>query len=138
MKLKEKIGKVKAKYEAYQDKRSYKANERQAKKLQDIRVKRFKAEGKARLLTAEAKERDRIRRANATIAENRPIARAAKKARGFATGLKKVTKGTVKSYKAAGNVNSAAFVSTGNKKISSYENKLSGNVDKSILNINKR
>lgn len=138
MNLKEKISKVRDKYEAYQQKKSYAYNEREAKKLQDLRVKRLKAEGKAKLVSQASKERDRIRRANAAIAENSPIARATRAANRFSKNVGAVSRNVGKGYKKIGSVNRGALASTGNKNINSVDKGvLTGNVNKDFLSIKR-
>ena len=130
MNIKNKLEAIKVKTNNYLEKRSQANNERQAKKLQKLRTKRLKYEGKARLVKFENNERERIARAERTIKNNSFVSK-------LKTGVNKAqarSKSTGKSYRKVASANRAAFVSSGNKgPVSSFNRDvLSGNVDRGI------
>lgn len=139
MNIKNKLEAIKVKTNNYLEKRSQANNERQANKLQKLRTKRLKYEGKARLVKFENKERDRIKTAQKTVNDNSFFSKLKKGVSKDNNKAQARSKRTGKTYRKVASANRKAFVSSGNKgPVSSFNRDvLSGNVDRGILNIRK-
>jgi GTP cyclohydrolase II len=74
------------KVRAYKAESEAKNNIKRAERLAKLKKERERAEGKARLITLEAKEKERITKANKTIEEDRGINKVIKK---FSSAAKK-------------------------------------------------